>query len=95
MPSNDPTPTQDGTKVGIDELYGVFWLSLALCDPNSDPFGPCTPLSDANDPSTAGAAFLELQFFPNCDSDTTWCALLHINTAENHAGCGEPTTRSS
>ena len=92
LPSNDPTPTQDGTKIGISELYGVFWLSLALCDPNSSPFGACTPLSDANNPSTAGAAFLELQFFPNCDSDTTWCALLHINTAENNGGCGEPTT---
>ena len=94
LPAHDPTPTQDGVNVAIAEIYGPFWLSLALCDPNSAPFGACTPLSDANDPSTAGAAFLELQIYPpgDCGDDLHWCALLHINTAENNAGCGEPAT---
>jgi hypothetical protein len=95
LPATDPAPTQTGTSVASFELYSAFWMGLALCDPNSNPFGPCvtnpagTPVpSDANNPATAGAAFLELQFYPpgsvftgsgSC-SDTQWCANLHINT---------------
>ncbi len=102
LPATDPTPSQDGASVANFELYSAFWIGLALCDPNSNPFGACTPLSDANNPSTAGAAFLELQFYPpgsafgGC-SDTQWCVRLHINTLQNATtfqknNCLEPTT---
>jgi hypothetical protein len=75
------------------ENYLAFWFGLALCDPNSGflPRGPCIPNSDANDPSIAGSAFLEMQFYPpgfspfitqiSCDL-THWCASLHINSLE-------------
>jgi len=103
LPATDPAPTQDGTSVANFELYSAFWVGLALCDPNSNPFGACTPLSDANNPSTAGAAFLELQFYPpgspfgGCNN-TQWCARLHINTLQNNTtfqknNCFEPTTQ--
>src|SRR5215467_11202605 len=47
----------------------AFWFSMALCDPNSFPQNPCIPNSDANtsatfDPTSAGSAFLEMQFYP-------------------------------
>lgn len=90
----EPTPTQDGTKVANFELYEAYWLSLALCDPNSFPFGPCTPNSDVNNPDIAGSAFLELQFFPPGleSSDTQWSMLLHINSFERNNSCKEPIT---
>jgi uncharacterized repeat protein (TIGR01451 family) len=100
LPATEPSsPTQDGAKVANFELYGTMWLGLALCDPNSNPFGACVAISDANNPNTAGAAFLELQFYPpgiNC-SNTQWCVNLHINTLQNNtpfqiANCLEPTT---
>jgi hypothetical protein len=66
----------------------TFWFSMALCDPNSFPNGPCIPDSDQNNPSRAGSAFLEMQFYPpgeapliSCDL-THWCASLHINSLE-------------
>src|SRR5262249_28895755 len=62
-------------------------------------FGGCVAASDANNPGTAGAAFLELQFYPpglTC-SNTQWCVSLHINTLQNKNStqinnCFEPTT---
>ncbi len=90
----------------------AFWFSMALCDPGSYPQNPCTPDSDSNhsgafDPSSAGSAFLEMQFYPpgfspfitqiSCDL-THWCASLHINSLECTLGfafcnpnCLEPT----
>jgi len=99
LPATEPAPTQNGSNVSNFELYSTFWLGLALCDPNSNPGGPCVAASDANNPSTAGAAFLELQFYPpgiNC-SNTQWCVSLHINTLQNFNAfeknnCLEPTT---
>jgi hypothetical protein len=75
------------------ENYITFWFGLALCDPNSGFVrGPCIPASDANDPTKAGSAFLEMQFYPpgnppfitqiSCDL-SHWCASLHINSLEN------------
>jgi uncharacterized repeat protein (TIGR01451 family) len=101
LPATDPAPTQNGSSVASFELYSTFWLGLALCDPNSNPFGPCIATSDLNNPGTAGAAFLELQFYPpgpNC-SDTQWCVRLHINTLQNinafqRTNCLEPTTEA-
>jgi uncharacterized repeat protein (TIGR01451 family) len=57
-------------------------------------------VSDSNNPNTAGAAFLELQFYPpglNC-SNSQWCVRLHINTLQNNnafqrKNCLEPTTQ--
>ena len=100
LPATDPTPNQSGTQTANFELSVVNWVGLSLCDPNSKPYGPCTPLSDANG-TTAGSAFLELQFFPpgpsGCKDTSKWCVLLHINTWEDNntvqtMGCQEPTT---
>src|SRR5262249_14337795 len=63
LPQTDPTPTQDGRVVANRELFQNFWFGLALCDPASFPFGPCTPNSDSNT-ATAGSALVELQFYP-------------------------------
>lgn len=69
----------------------TFWFSMALCDPNSFPNGPCTPNSDTNNPNAAGAALLELQFYPpgfppfinaiSCDLKH-WCAAMTIDSLE-------------
>lgn len=96
LPAADPTPTQDGSKVANRELYPTFWFSMALCDPQSTPFGPCTPNSDANT-SAAGSAILELQLYPpgsGCPGDDSkWCAALTID--ELTTNCGEPTTAAN
>ena len=68
-----------------------------MCDPNSTPMRPCRPNSDSNAPnpnvpgSGAGAAFVELQFYPpgfapfvdniSCD-DTHYCSALKIDSLE-------------
>ena len=99
LPATEPSPTQNGVNVANFELYSTFWLGLALCDPNSNPFGACVAASDTNNPGTAGAAFLELQFYPpgiNC-SNTQWCVSRHINTWQDKNSfqvnnCLEPTT---
>jgi len=102
LPGRDPVPTQSGTSVANFELYPAFWMSLALCDPNSWPFNPCTPNSDANSSNIltgAGSAVLELQFYPpgwppfngqiSCSS-TQWCAALNIDSATVNPACMEP-----
>jgi uncharacterized repeat protein (TIGR01451 family) len=93
LPNTDPVPTQTGTVVANRELYPAFWFSMALCDPQSTPFGACTPNSDSNT-SAAGSAILELQFYPpgsNCPGDDSkWCAALTID--ELTTNCGEPIT---
>ncbi len=77
------------------ELSVAPWLSIDVCDPNSAPLLPCTPVSDANAPHGpypgAGAAFVELQFYPpgfapfvdatSCDN-THWCSALTIDSLE-------------
>jgi plastocyanin len=100
LPATDPQPTQNGSSVANFELFITYWLGLALCDPNSLPFGNCIPDSDAQPSEFPGAAFLELQFFPpgiNCSNGSRWCVLLHINTLETNStdqilNCFEPTT---
>jgi hypothetical protein len=74
----------------------TFWFSMAMCEPTSYPLHPCTPDSDrnppssfSNDPSVAGSALLELQFYPpgfypyltqlSCDA-THWCAAMTIDS---------------
>ena len=87
------------------ENFITFWFGMALCDPGSFPNGRCIPDSDRNNPSEAGSAFLEMQFYPpgfspfitkiSCDL-THWCASLHINSLEVTDGhlnpnCAETT----
>jgi hypothetical protein len=77
------------------ELTVAPWTSTTVCDPQSTPMLPCTPVSDANAPNGsypgAGAAFVELQFYPpgfapfadsiSCDN-THWCSALTIDSLE-------------
>ena len=96
--------------VNYQELSIAPWFGLPLCDPDSYPQNPCTPDSDANsgaisDPDAAGAAFMELQFYPpgspgpdapGC-TRTQWCSALTIdsleatfNFADVNPACDEP-----
>jgi hypothetical protein len=87
LPATDPTPTQNGSSIANFELFQAHWIGLALCDPTSYPYGGCVAVSDSNDPSTAGVAFLELQIFaPGILSDcpsTKWCVNLSIDSFHN------------
>ena len=115
----DPRRAPDGTLTGpvsTFQLYPAFWFSMILCDTQSFPEGSstCTPNSDSNiqvpfGPTHAGAAFLEMQFYPpgwspfitqfSCDQ-THWCASLHINSLQGdfnfnlNPNCTEPTAFS-
>jgi hypothetical protein len=95
------TPGKDVTH--FFELTPAPWFAMDVCDSNSYPQLPCTPRSDRNAPSHdcifgpcknkypgAGAAFVELQFYPpgwtppwtvgiSCDN-THWCAALTIDS---------------
>ena len=93
--SRDParTPTASGSVTKYAELSVAPWFGLPMCDPNSYPQNPCTPLSDSNTglgaTTDAGSAFMELQFYPpgftpfvnsvSC-SRTKWCAALTIDS---------------
>ncbi|WP_433984041.1 hypothetical protein RBB78_01680 [Tunturiibacter empetritectus] len=60
LPRERPVPATQSF-----ENFITFWLSMALCDPNSGFVrGPCIPDSDKNNPTSAGSAFLEMQFYP-------------------------------
>jgi hypothetical protein len=101
LPSEHPLPATQSF-----ENYIAFWFAMALCDPNSFPRGACIPDSDENNPTLAGSAFLEMQFYPpgfppfitsiSCDVKH-WCASLHINSLEVtdlgtlNPNCTEPT----
>ena len=78
-PSALPTVRTPGSDVSHwFELTAAPWLSMMMCDPNSEPQNPCTPESDANapDPCTisanpcsggftgGGSAFMEMQLYP-------------------------------
>ena len=79
------------------------WFGLPICDPNSFPNGACTPDSDTNTTTTAGSAFMELQFYPpkygpwmdNVSMDLTkWTVALNIDSLEcagdATTGCASP-----
>jgi hypothetical protein len=89
-------PTPSGSVTDYEELSVAPWFGLPICDPNSYPQNPCTPDSDSNsgsisNPSAAGSAFMELQFYPpgwtpftdagSC-SRTQYCAALNIDSLE-------------
>ena len=68
-PAALPTVRHPGKDVTHSfELTIAPWFSTTVCDPNSAPLLPCKPESDANAPAGsnpgAGAAFVELQFYP-------------------------------
>ena len=94
LPQSDPTPTQNGSSVANFELFTTFWISLDLCDPTSNPFGSCTPVSDANNPTTAGISLLELQFYPPgiARSQTSWSVTLTIDSVHSNNACPEPVS---
>ncbi len=70
LPVNPPRrPTTSGSVTTYGELSPAPWFGLPLCDANSYPQNPCTPDSDTNsgdigNPFAAGAAFMEMQFYP-------------------------------
>jgi hypothetical protein len=84
-------PQPDGSKSIYAMLSPAPWFGMSVCDPNSDPVGPCTPDTDPpiNKPNTAGQAFMELQFYPpgfqpfndnvSCDP-TKWCSAMTIDS---------------
>ena len=92
LPKEDPAPA-----IQSFQNFTTFWFGMPLCDPNSAPFGACAPASDDNDPTAAGAAFLELQFYPpgkdrtidvfSC-SAVEWCAA--VNTFSINRNGTEP-----
>jgi hypothetical protein len=99
-------PTANGSVTTYAELSAAPWFGLGICDPRSYPQNPCKPLSDSNvgtnTPNAAGAAFMELQWYPpglapgdgfvdstSC-SKTQWCAALTIDSLMctfNFASC--------
>jgi hypothetical protein len=96
-------PTASGSVVDYGELSVAPWFGMPVCDPQSYPQNPCTPLSDSNTgtglTTDAGSAFMELQLYPpgftpwldseSC-SATQWCAALTIDSLEcsfNFATC--------
>jgi hypothetical protein len=114
-PAKAPTVTSPGHDIThYLELSVAPWFSMTMCDPQSYPQNPCAPQSDANAPGPAcigvnpactqadagaGAAFMELQFYPpgfapfadsiSCDN-SHWCAALTIDSLEctlNFATC--------
>ena len=68
--SRDPAraPTASASVTKYAELSIAPWFGDPICDPNSYPQNPCTPLSDSNTglgaATDAGSAFMELQFYP-------------------------------
>ena len=101
-PAQLPTVAHPGSDVThYFELSIAPWFSMSLCDPNSFPQRPCKPVSDANAPSAdnpgAGAAFLELQFYPpgyapfadniSCDNQH-WCSALNIDSLQCNSANG-------
>jgi hypothetical protein len=92
LPATDPAPTQDGAHVNNFELFDAQWIGLALCNPQSFPFGPCTPNSDTNSPTAAGSAFLELQFFTPTQCGTGWCVSMNVFSFEQNSNCVEPVS---
>jgi hypothetical protein len=90
------SPTASGSVTDYGQLSVAPWFGLPICDSGSFPQNPCTADSDTNlgtigNPSDAGSAFMELQFYPpgytpfidseSC-SATKWCAALTIDSLE-------------
>src|SRR5258708_21915061 len=75
-PSRERTVQTPGSDITHwFDLSVAPWFSMALCNPESFPYTPCSPQSDANAPvgnfpwatpqlAGGGSAFLEMQFYP-------------------------------
>jgi hypothetical protein len=100
-PHTNPAPSFNGPTWDF-QLAVARWFGMTMCDNQSYPEGTkvCHPNSDNNiqvppRPDHAGAAFLELQFYPpghppfissiSCDR-THWCAALTIDSLEAEYG---------
>jgi hypothetical protein len=97
-PAAPPQP-QFGGVTHMFQLTPAIWFGLTLCDNESYPEGTkvCTPDSDSNiqvppRPDHAGAAFMELQFYPpgfepiiSC-SQRHYCAALTIDSLQAEYG---------
>jgi len=97
-PASKPNGSFTG-PVGTFQNEVTFWFGMTLCDNESYPEGTkvCTPNSDGNiqvppQPNHAGAAFLEVQFYPpgregfgSCDLKH-WCAALTIDSLQAQFG---------
>ena len=82
------------------QLTPAIWFGLTLCDTESYPEGTkvCRPDSNSNvqdppRPDHAGAAFMELQFYPpgfgpaiSCDTGPGWCAALTVDSLQAEYG---------
>jgi hypothetical protein len=102
----EPAPTNVPGKSSYDfENYATFWYGMAMCDTQSDPLTvkTCIPDSDANitrpgAPYHAGAAYLELQFYPpgyvqqfdgfSC-SAKKWCVAMTIDSLSRNPVTGQ------
>jgi hypothetical protein len=110
-PARLPSGTSRG-PVWDFQLAPTFWFGMTLCDSQSYPEGThvCRPDSNSNiqvppKANHAGAAFMELQFYPpgwntsiSCrQGDNRWCAALTIDSLQAQFGlanlnpnCPEP-----
>jgi hypothetical protein len=96
LPKEPPSKVIPGMRSYSFMNYVAFWYGMAMCDTQSYPetVKTCVPDSDANitraaAPNHAGAAYMELQFYPpgyvqqfngsSC-SATKWCVALNIDS---------------
>jgi hypothetical protein len=102
----EPPPTNVPGKHSYDfQLYPAFWFGMVMCATQSAPLTvkSCAPDSDRNitapgDPYHAGAAYMELQFYPpgyvkqwngfSC-SATKWCVALTIDSLAQNFFTGQ------
>src|SRR5580704_4883748 len=71
LPTEPPPTAMPGKRSYDFNLYAAFWYGMAMCDTQSYPetVKKCVPDSNANisrpgSPYHAGAAYMELQFYP-------------------------------
>ncbi len=102
----EPPPTNVPGKHTYDfQYYPAFWFGMVMCATQSAPLTVknCAPDSDRNitrpgDPYHAGAAYMELQFYPpgyikqwngfSC-SATKWCVALTIDSLAQNFFTGQ------
>jgi hypothetical protein len=102
----EPSPTNVPGKHTYDfQNYAAFWFGMAMCDTQSYPntVKSCVPDSNVNiakagSPYHAGAAYMELQFYPpgyvqqwngfSC-SATQWCVALNIDSYSKNPLTGQ------
>jgi hypothetical protein len=105
LPVEPPATNVPGAATYDFQLYPAIWFGMAVCDTQSFPetVSTCIPDSNTNisspgSPYHAGAAYMELQFYPpgyvqqfagfSC-SATQWCAALTIDSLSLNPITGE------